>query len=107
MQLASRPDLCGLNVPYALLDTWAAERVFSLTPPAQALLTLSSNLPSDGRGLTYWQYGWLNGFPSRTFGSLGEVLTLPKGQYRNILFASTVNFDANGQVNDVHVPRLP
>ncbi len=107
MELANRPDLCGLNVPYALLDTWAAERVFSLTPPSQALLTLSRNLPPDGRGLTRWQYAWLNGFPSSTFGSLGEVLTLPHWQYRNIPFASTVSFGQNGQVDGVQVPRLP
>jgi hypothetical protein len=107
MELASRPDLCGLDVPYALMDTWAAERVFSLTPPSKELLTLSRNLPPVGRGLTRWQYAWLNGFPSSTFGSLSELLTLPKWQYRNIPFAATVSFDQEGRVNDVQVPRLP
>lgn len=107
MELASRPDLCGLNVPYTLMDTWAAERVFSLTPPSQELLTLSRNLPPDGRGLTRWQYAWLNGFPSSIFGGLGELLRLPKWDYRNIPFASTVSFGQDGRVNDVQVPRLP
>lgn len=107
MELANRPDLCGLNVPYTLMDTWAAERVFSLTPPSQELLTLSRNLPPDGRGLPRWQYAWLNGFPSSTFGGLGDVLKLPMWQYRNIPFASTVSFGQDGRVNGVQVPRLP
>ncbi|WP_424949935.1 hypothetical protein [Deinococcus sp.] len=104
---ARRPDLCGLSVPYALMDTWAVTRVFSLTPPSRELLTLSTNLPPDGRSLTRWQYAWLHGFPSSTFASLSELLKLAVWHYRNVPAEITVRFSPAGHVTDVKVPSLP
>ncbi|WP_424949933.1 hypothetical protein [Deinococcus sp.] len=107
MELSNRPDICGLSVPYALIDTWAVTRVFSLTPPSRELLKLRQNLPKDALGLTRWQYAWLSGFPTIDTGTVGELLKLGVWQYKNIPSPATVSFDSAGNVSHVEIPNLP
>ncbi|GMA13963.1 hypothetical protein [Deinococcus metallilatus] len=95
---------CGVSFPAFLPDTWAVERVFSLTPPSAAV---PAEPPADPRGLTRWQYAWLFGFPSATFGTRDELLKKSVWEYRNIPFPASVTFDAAGKVGSVEVPRLP
>ncbi|WP_083922514.1 hypothetical protein [Deinococcus aquatilis] len=104
IETAQSPGVCGSTVPIFLMDTWAVPRVFSRTPPTAQVPV---KMPEDPTGLTRWQYAWLAGFPSSTFGSLSELLRLSEWQYRNIPFPARVSFDAGGKVKQVEVPRLP
>lgn len=104
LEQATDPGNCGGAVPIYLPDTWAVQRVFSLTPPSDQV---PQNRPEDPHGLTRWQYAWLAGFPSSMFGTVSELLKAPEWKYRNIPFPATVSFDAQGWVQEVRVPRLP
>lgn len=109
----NQPGVCGQSVALYLLDTWAVTRVFSRTAPGAGVPGVGDgrgpgiSAPIGARGLTRWQYAWLSGFPSSTFGDLSAVLRLSEWQYRNIPFPATVRFDAQGKVPEVDVPRLP
>lgn len=109
----NQPGVCGHSVALYLPDTWAVTRVFSRTAPGTGVPGVGDgrgpgiSAPIPARGLTRWQYAWLSGFPSSTFGDLSAVLRLSEWQYRNIPFPATVRFDAQGKVSEVDVPRLP
>ncbi|CAM3929603.1 hypothetical protein [Deinococcus marmoris] len=113
IEQATRPGVCGQSVAIYLLDTWAVTRVLSRTAPGAGVPGVGDgrgpgiSAPIPARGLTRWQYAWLSGFPSSTFGDLSAVLRLSKWEYRNIPFPATVTFDAQGKVSEVDVPRLP
>lgn len=98
------PASCGDAYTIYLPDTWAVERVFSLTPPGAAV---PDPRPDDPRGLTRWQYAWLAGFPDASYGTRDTLLRASKWEYRNIPFPATVTFGPDGRVTDVDVPRLP
>lgn len=103
VQTLGTPELCGPHFPAFLPDTWALERVFSLTPPP-------ADLPREGtpaQGMTRLNYAWRAGFPGADWGTRDELLGKAAWHYRNIPFPSTVSFDAGGRVTDIEVPRLP
>lgn len=85
-----------------LADTWSLPRTFSATPPSRRV----PDQPREVRTLDRWQYAWLKGFPSATFGPREELLKLDKWQYSNIPFPITVTF-TGGKVSGVVEPRLP
>lgn len=85
-----------------LADTWSLPRTFSAAPPSPRV----PQQAGDVKGLDRWQYAWLYGFPSATYGPREELLTLDKWQYINIPFPITVTF-TNGKVSEVVEPRLP
>lgn len=98
------PASCGDAYTVYLPDTWAVERVFSLTAPSSAV---PDPRPDDPRGLTRWQYAWLVGFPDASYGTRDTLLRARQWQYRNIPFPATVTFGPDGRVTDVDVPSLP
>lgn len=87
-----------------LADTWSLPRTFSAAPPSGRV---PLDAPASPEGLDRWQYAWLFGFPSATYGPREELLKLRTWQYINIPFPATVSFDERGKVTQVQVPRLP
>lgn len=85
-----------------LADTWSLPRTFSATAPSRRVPVE----PKEVKGLDRWQYAWLKGFPSASYGPRGELLKLNQWQYINIPFPITVTF-TNGKVSEVVEPRLP
>lgn len=85
-----------------LADTWSLPRTFSATAPSRRVPVE----PKEVKGLDRWQYAWLKGFPSASYGPREELLKLNQWQYINIPFPITVTF-TNGKVSEVVEPRLP